>query len=356
MADLARVRLAQGPSTLSDLSPWVAQGLDDPFTMAALRQRMAVKPLGGRTEGATTRTLDALGTDIYNAAARPSRIINELVGAPPGALTSGNIPAVDEAVPNVAFDLMGLGSFGASPASAATLGSTAIKPGIRAYHGSPHDFDRFDLSKIGTGEGAQAYGHGLYFAENPKVAESYKYTQQHPFGLKNPLVVPPKGHMYEVNINAKPEQFLDWDKPLVDQTESVLHRVEPILGDRFVEGNPYHRGQEIYSSILRESDFEPHKTTAILRNAGIPGIRYADQGSRGDMAAWRLRQDEADALKAKGSPYWEEAQKLADAIKSSQTSNYVLFDDKLVDILRKYGIAVPAGGVAASALTDQGPQ
>jgi ADP-Ribosyltransferase in polyvalent proteins len=45
---------------------------------------------------------------------------------------------------------------------------------IKAYHGSPHDFERFDLSKIGTGEGAQAYGHGLYFAENPKVAEEYR--------------------------------------------------------------------------------------------------------------------------------------------------------------------------------------
>ena len=41
------------------------------------------------------------------------------------------------------------------------------------YHGSPHTFDAFDASKIGTGEGAQAYGHGLYFAESPGVAESY---------------------------------------------------------------------------------------------------------------------------------------------------------------------------------------
>lgn len=44
----------------------------------------------------------------------------------------------------------------------------------RAYHGSPHDFDRFDISKIGTGEGAQAYGHGLYFAGKREVAEWYK--------------------------------------------------------------------------------------------------------------------------------------------------------------------------------------
>jgi hypothetical protein len=46
--------------------------------------------------------------------------------------------------------------------------------GITAFHGSPHNFSKFDMSKIGTGEGAQAYGHGLYFAENPGVAKDYQ--------------------------------------------------------------------------------------------------------------------------------------------------------------------------------------
>jgi len=44
------------------------------------------------------------------------------------------------------------------------------------YHGSPHKFDKFDMSKIGTGEGAQAYGHGLYMAETPDVAQTYKQS------------------------------------------------------------------------------------------------------------------------------------------------------------------------------------
>jgi hypothetical protein len=48
--------------------------------------------------------------------------------------------------------------------------------GIRAYHGSPYNFDRFDASKIGTGEGAQAYGHGLYFTENEGIARNYRDT------------------------------------------------------------------------------------------------------------------------------------------------------------------------------------
>jgi hypothetical protein len=47
---------------------------------------------------------------------------------------------------------------------------------IRAYHGSPRPehFDRFDASKIGTGEGAQAYGHGHYGAQNKAVADEYR--------------------------------------------------------------------------------------------------------------------------------------------------------------------------------------
>jgi hypothetical protein len=44
---------------------------------------------------------------------------------------------------------------------------------IKAFHGSPHLFKKFSMDKIGTGEGAQAYGHGLYFAESPGVAEDY---------------------------------------------------------------------------------------------------------------------------------------------------------------------------------------
>ena len=43
-----------------------------------------------------------------------------------------------------------------------------------AWHGSPHDHDGFDSSKIGTGEGAQAYGFGHYFAGARAVAEWYR--------------------------------------------------------------------------------------------------------------------------------------------------------------------------------------
>ncbi|MBQ1808350.1 MAG: hypothetical protein IIZ87_02320, partial [Selenomonas sp.] len=44
----------------------------------------------------------------------------------------------------------------------------------RAWHGSPYDFETFDLGAIGTGEGAQVHGWGLYFAANRAVSEEYK--------------------------------------------------------------------------------------------------------------------------------------------------------------------------------------
>ena len=42
------------------------------------------------------------------------------------------------------------------------------------WHGSPHLFEKFLLKYLGTGEGAQAFGWGLYFAERLGIADSYR--------------------------------------------------------------------------------------------------------------------------------------------------------------------------------------
>jgi hypothetical protein len=63
------------------------------------------------------------------------------------------------------------------------LGTITPKPlQLDVYHGTPHTLPpternplgEFDASKIGTGEGAQAYGYGIYTAENPTVATGYR--------------------------------------------------------------------------------------------------------------------------------------------------------------------------------------
>jgi len=97
----------------------------------------------------------------------------------PGRAFTGSDPTFNpgEEAANFALNVMG-GGIGASRAAPAPAGSL----GMNVYHGTPHRFaptaknplGEFDASKIGTGEGAQAYGHGHYLAESPSAAGYYK--------------------------------------------------------------------------------------------------------------------------------------------------------------------------------------
>jgi len=174
---------------------------------------------------------------------------------------------------------------------------------LDVYHGTPHKFEpepdaplgRFRSQKIGTGEGAQAYGYGLYFAENPDVAGQYRQIAGHQ-GPFNAFLVPDaalpelnelsyqasrsgndiasnvyselatgdfgpeqllrkaskedlpavrealanaqklfakhQGSLYKVDLpDAKIEQMLDWDKPLAEQPQRVRNAFSSIFKD-----------------------------------------------------------------------------------------------------------------------------
>lgn len=327
-------------------------------------------------------------------------------------LTPAGIPLAGQEMhrAGMAGDYAGaaLAGLGILPA-ARPVGAAAT--GIRAYHGSPHKFDAFDLSKIGTGEGAQAYGHGLYFASNEDVAWSYRKALSptgveyvfpdgrsyfsggnsyhelmktldmipSPPGVDNGLrrsvagalmegadditaaamkryfgdmPLPPErkakyeaqigqivdamgpmqkrqpGHMYEVNINADPARLLNWDAPI--STDDPLRKA---LSDKvagFMQGDAASReaGRLAYRSAENpnltgegawrtfSSLYGPSGAAAELKDMGIPGVRYLDGGSRGAGAG---------------------------------SHNYVVFDDKLIDILRRYGLGgIMVGGAAAA--------
>lgn len=65
-----------------------------------------------------------------------------------------------------------MGEYGLSKADIkAAMGPVAYQ---RVWHGSPHRFEKFSTDAIGTGEGAQAYGHGLYFTGRKEIAEWYR--------------------------------------------------------------------------------------------------------------------------------------------------------------------------------------
>jgi hypothetical protein len=228
--------------------------------------------------------------------------------------------------------------------------------GKTVWHGSPHTFEKFDLSKIGTGEGAQAYGHGLYLAESPDVATEYSkmsgMVQPPPrrmfqgaeltpgtpeyhagtllerstlpaarkevaswikdaenwsaarkadpkeaqvlsgwnktlemlnkAGKKSDFSVAEGGNLYKVDLpDEQIAKMLDWDKRLSEQGN-------PALQEWFDSQKTYpggyafneHTGESLYKALVGRG-MTPAQASVELQQAGIPGIRYLDQASRG---------------------------------------------------------------------------
>ena len=97
------------------------------------------------------------------------------------------------------------------------------------FHGTPHKFTKFDSSKIGTGEGAQAFGHGLYFAENPAVAKTYRLDNQRgDFYVKTPT-----GDSHHVLYDEIDRS--DFLKNVADITENLRVAGLPEVRDDLVE-------------------------------------------------------------------------------------------------------------------------
>jgi hypothetical protein len=272
--------------------------------------------------------------------------------------------------------------------------ASQVKQGIKAYHGSPHDFDKFSTEQIGTGEGAQQYGHGLYFAESEKVANEYrdqltprdldyedwlmgKYkaaesTQDYgrmemyerammhdkPQDFKDLAADtdydddyrelaaevgeeieeygPNLGSMYEVKIDVEPDELLDYYAPLKDQPKKVQKAIDDLMTLDGVESySP--EGFKVYmkTGVTGETlghDILNHyngkvgtkEGVKVLEFAGIKGIRYADAFSRHK------------------SP-------------DKQSMNYVIFDDRLISIAKKYGIAIPVAAALLAKQTGEDP-
>jgi hypothetical protein len=353
----------------------------------------------GRVGGVVRGAGSALGEDIGNLAEAMSpqgylenyrRLIGDQPNAPAAFRNPSDQPMAAPSPADIAgFLTMHLA--GGAPAD-------TLSAGIRAYHGSPHDFPAFDATKIGTGEGAQTYGHGLYFGGREATAQRYREDLAGPatyslVGSNDDVIatgsptqlgmtmgdrlrnVVPAGapylgnsigrlwgegkpidvnsvakeawggllddpqfftsdlrmrieeaiaaakpileqhriattqprRTYEVNLDVDPEHLLDWDKPLSEQSEHVKKVLRELpWGEPYAASNTLTGGQIVPKTV---------EGAEQLRAAGIPGIRYLDQGSR---------------AAGEGS------------------HNYVIFDDKLIDILKKYGLGgLVAGGALA---------
>ena len=102
-------------------------------------------------------------------------ILAELMNAftaPARSMTDPTFNAGEEAA-NMALNVGGSG-LAISRGMKAPTGQGGFDLAMNAYHGSPYDIKGgFDLSKVGTGEGAQAYSSGIYFSKNPEIAGKF---------------------------------------------------------------------------------------------------------------------------------------------------------------------------------------
>jgi hypothetical protein len=235
---------------------------------------------------------------MYTPGDWKTQLMNDLAGLfpRPGATEDQNIYRSLQA---------GMGMMG----SRGTGGTPAGVLSANVYHGSPHLFDKFDMGKIGSGEGAQAYGHGLYFADNPAVAKVYGEATgkvQHkstgevvdsrnvPIG-KMTEYGPQTGHTYKVDLpDEQIGKMLDWDAEVM----TLPFEVRQLLKKAGAKIADYHPNSQKVGDVLPRTP----EASRILKEAGIPGIKYLDAGSR-----------EA----GKG------------------TSNYVVFDDQIPKIIGK---------------------
>lgn len=95
-----------------------------------------------------------------------------------------------------------------------------------AYHGSPHDFDEFSLDAIGTGEGNQAHGYGLYFAENKDVSD--KRYRKRLSGDKVFYDGKELHHQYW-NANNKSNENYDWNEQWLLE---VINEIIKVKGEK----------------------------------------------------------------------------------------------------------------------------
>lgn len=141
-----------------------------------------------------------------------------------------------------------------------------------AWHGSPHDFDEFDLGKIGTGEGAQAHGWGLYFAKKKSVSKNYQKVLSKRLGTTNPK-------LFKVEIPDE-KTMLDEDKYFKEQNKDVINKIVSAVNDldidkrkallEYYKTHPSYPINKEYEKILGKIQEIKHEkeyiTDALLNN------------------------------------------------------------------------------------------
>lgn len=173
LESLVRGGVAQVPGTAGDIEALARMGLNKSFGAGGVNVNQ---------ETALPTTADIMKMLPQRMTqTRPETAGMEELGAVIGPGLGKAVKPLAKAYANLALEDIAMASTGQPTRS--LLGDITPKPlMLDVYHGTPHTLPpternplgEFDASKIGTGEGAQAYGHGIYTAENPAIGRYYQ--------------------------------------------------------------------------------------------------------------------------------------------------------------------------------------
>lgn len=260
---------------------------------------------------------------------------------------------------------------------------------VEAYHGSPYSFNKFNSDEIGTGEGAQAFGHGLYFTDLKDIAEGYakKLAQQSGFSIedlkdyyKKGNIIPSYGGGQDKVISFNEgENGFDWSVNVkgVDNKGNIIggertHSTEPkykdfkkITGREIGNRNLYkvilHEGKEPEQynwlkwdkkinetqanklvNALQEQGFNAKKTY-LLYDAGF-GDKEEIRNENGEhiyshlselLGSKKLASDFLLKAGIDGIKYPSESISRGSNSDNARGNNYVVFDDNAVSVKNK---------------------
>jgi len=151
------------------------------------------------------------------------------------------------------------------------------------YHGSAYSFNKFDLNKVGTGDGLNKYGFGLYFADNIELAEYY--ARENFLGKKHQGMF-----LYEVKINGL-ENFYEWDQLI---PENIYLDIANKLEENGYDEDANNMKEELESyretynldqtyGILRDTFKSDKKASEFLYDLNVYGSIADDIQGRGKI-------------------------------------------------------------------------
>jgi hypothetical protein len=150
-----------------------------------------------------------------------------------------------------------------------------------AWHGSPYNFDKFTTEAIGTGEGAQAFGWGLYFTDLESIARGYAESlskQKQSYLYKGNVVF--GDNMYK----TKPNESLEYDiaAQIISEagtvSEFTFNKAKERLKDYFKSNQ-----NEIAISKLEDIKFSDFSQQAPNKNLYKVSLH---QGKTPDQYTW----------------------------------------------------------------------